>query len=412
MSHKPYDIAVLGGTLSARIAATLLARTGRKVLFLRQREATAPTWFYSSLFLEKLLGLLGGRSCFTAPLPFQVISRRARITLHPDLALDQELHRELGPAAAPALHLLNDLNRLGSQLEELLWAHGGLPWPSLRDRGRFRLQCLRRKIRVQDSEQPLTRLLEPLAEPARQLLSDLLQGLALVPLEQLTQADAALLWTQAMRPEQLKEPDFSQMLSKRFEQFHGATADLEQLTNLHRDGRRFTGGMFKEGGRFTATTFLLGDLRWRERFAPLDLSGLTSGPATFLHNLGDLTGQVSPLLKSRVVCGGPLPLRLTLTTHEGRHLGEIQGCGPANPRQVQTQLEPVLPFARYPLPASDAPPADQADSPPPPHLGQLPLKLAGNLYCADSTALLPALGAAGAALLAWTLNAQLGAAGR
>ncbi|PLX78720.1 MAG: hypothetical protein C0614_08395, partial [Desulfuromonas sp.] len=64
MSVRQYDIAVIGGTLSARIAAALLAKSGQRVLFVRQREATAPTWFHSSLFLQNLLGLLGGRSCF------------------------------------------------------------------------------------------------------------------------------------------------------------------------------------------------------------------------------------------------------------------------------------------------------------------------------------------------------------
>ena len=51
------------------IAAALLAKRGSRVLFLRHQEATAPAWFHSSLFLEKLLGTLGGRACFVAGSP-------------------------------------------------------------------------------------------------------------------------------------------------------------------------------------------------------------------------------------------------------------------------------------------------------------------------------------------------------
>ena len=48
MSVKSYDITIIGGSLAARIAAALLAKSGRRVLLLRCREETAPAWFHSS----------------------------------------------------------------------------------------------------------------------------------------------------------------------------------------------------------------------------------------------------------------------------------------------------------------------------------------------------------------------------
>ena len=406
MSVRQYDIAVIGCTLSARIAAALLAKSGQRVLFVRQREATAPTWFHSSLFLQNLLDLLGGRSCFAASQPFQVLAEEARITLHPDVALEGELQRELGPASTDALLILSTLHRLGKQLENVLWQNGGLPWPSVAGRTRFKLLCARRKLKTERLHTPVNALLKNLTDPARQLLRDLFQGLALAPIDQISQGEAAMLWTQVMGSEHLKEPDFSQLLSKRFEQFHGAKDDLEQLADLQREGRRWTGGRFKEGGRFTATTFLLGDRRWLEHFAPLSTS-LPVADHSFQLPLGDLTGQLSPLLEARVVCGGPTPLRLTISTQNERTYGQIDGYGRFDPNQLHEQLEPVLPFARYQFP----PPTSETDGsvvhPICPVLGNQPLKLADNLYLADSTTLFPGLGAAGAALLGWTLYRKL-----
>jgi hypothetical protein len=40
-------------------------------------------------------------------------------------------------------------------------------------------------------------------------------------------------------------------------------------------------------------------------------------------------------------------------------------------------------------------------------LTSLPLRIGANLYCADSSTLLPEMGASGAALLGWTLAENL-----
>ena len=74
------------------------------------------------------------------------------------------------------------------------------------------------------------------------------------------------------------------------------------------------------------------------------------------------------------------------------------------------QLEPVLPFAKYSLEAlgHEHGPTPRAERQDPIPLAGLPLRVGSNLYWADNTVLLPEMDGAGAALLAWTILANLG----
>ncbi len=411
MSSKRYDIAIIGGSLSARIAASLLAKQGSRVLFLRCREATASAWFPSSLFLEKLLGILGGRACFVGQRPIQVISRHARVTLSSDIPLDEELQREFGGKANATISWLSALHDLGVALEELFWDNNGLCWPSLKTTARFRMLCLRRRLKWTELDAPIATELEHHPEKVRLFLTDLFQGLSLMPTSSLSRAGAALLWAQALRPENLREPDFSQLLNKRFDQFHGSKAHLDELEALDFDGSRWTGGRFKTGGQFSAATFLLGDTRWSDRFHA-GKTRLPSQPQPLSScRTSELTGQLSPLLETRVICGGPRPLRLAIEEQDLQLTGRLLGAPGMSEEQLRTQLEPILPFARYRILPDDEPSAapQTAAGPPPPHrLAELPLRIGSNLYCADGNALLPEMGAAGAALLGWTLAHHLG----
>ena len=410
MSIKHYDIAIIGGSLAARIAAALLAKQGSKVFFLRHREATASAWSHSSLFLEKLLGTLGGMSCFMEHKPIQVLSRKARVTLSRDIPLDRELSREFGPDGPAVTRWLEQLATQGDRLEDLLWENGGLPWPSLKTSARFKLLSLRRKINWSELDAPLATSLEQLPQAAVTFVIDLLQGLALKKIHELSLAQAALLWTQVMRPEILKEPDFSQLLSKRFDQFHGLRASLEDLVRLDYRDSRWTGGQLKDGGQFTADNFLLGDTRWSGYFAPGQTITLPEANNLSRHATGPLTGQLSPLLASRVICGGDLPLRLAIDTAEDELQGQIVSPGAAQEDDLRRQLEPALPFARYKLSEEVEPPGRQPAAETarqPQSLTRLPLRIGSNLYCADNNALLAEMGPAGAALLGWTLTENL-----
>ena len=84
---------------------------------------------------------------------------------------------------------------------------------------------------------------------------------------------------------------------------------------------------------------------------------------------------------------------------------------------IHQQLEPVLPFAKYHL--LDVCPPDLANTQltegtrategaQPMQLTKLPVHIGTNLYCADRTTMFPEMGAASAALLAWTLVENLG----
>lgn len=410
MSSKHYDIAIIGGSLSARIAATLLAKQGSKVLFLRNREAQAPAWFHSSLFLEKLLGVLGGRDCYVAQRPIQVISEKSRVTLSNDIPFEEELSREFGESGRALSQWLELLSGLGVKLEEFLWENGGLPWPTLKAAGRLKLLSLRRRINWQELELPVSQGIAHFPEPEKSFLTDLLQGLSSTKVDKLSYARAAILWAQALRPENLKEPDFSQMLSKRFEQFHGAKAELDQLKSLDDNGTRWVGGTFTSGGQFTADNFLLGDKMWLDKFASLDSSRLPLASPPVVYRTSDLTGQLSPLLATRVICGGDLPLRLAIDEHEGELRGLVLSHGSATESMLRLQMEPVLPFAKYRLEeeASALKPNQNREEPLSLPLSNLPLRIDKNLYCADRTAILPEMGAAGAALLGWTIARNLG----
>ena len=428
MSSKHYDIVIIGGSVAARIAAALLAKQGNRVLFLRNREAktpawfhsslflrnreaNAPAWFHSSLFLEKLLGVLGGRACFVVQQPIQVISEKARVTLSSDVQLEDELSREFGDDGKDVNQWLEELHLQGIKLEEFFWESGGLPWPSLKAKGHLKLLSLKRRINWSELEVPISQSIERFNGSAKSFLTDLLQGLSSTRITQLSYSRAAMLWAQTLRPENLKEPDFSEMLNKRFEQFHGAKGQIDDLKSLDYNGSKWTGGQFKSGGSFTADSFLLGDKQWLDFFSPLERSKLPLPEPPSVYRTSNLAGQLSPLLASRVICGGELPMRMAIEEHEEELRGLVVSDARSSESQVRLQMEGILPFAKYsisedslPLEAKTNNKTDRAIKP----LASLPIRIDKNLYCADRTVLLPEMGAAGAALLGWTLAENLG----
>jgi hypothetical protein len=411
MNSKHYDIVIIGGSVAARIAAALLVKQGNRVLFLRNHEAKAPAWFHSSLFLEKLLGVLGGRACFVAQQPIQVISEKARVTLSSDVQLEDELSREFGDDGEAVSQWLEDLRLQGIKLEEFFWESGGLPWPSLKAKGHLKLHSLKRRINWQELEAPVSLSIERFSEAAKGFLTDLLQGLSSNRITQLSYSRAAMLWAQTLRPENLKEPDFSEMLNKRFEQFHGAKGQLDDLKSLDYNGSKWTGGQFKSGGFFTADNFLLGDKHWIDKFTPLETNRLPLPEPPSVYRTSNLAGQLSPLLARRIICGGERPMRMAIEEHEEELHGLIVSDARSSESLVRLQMEAILPFAKYrfsedsmPLAAETNDIADCAVKP----LTNLPIRIDKNLYCADRTVLLPEMGAAGAALLGWTLAENLG----
>ena len=355
--------------------------------------------------------MLGGRACFVAQQPIQVISEKARVTLSSDVQLEDELSREFGDDGKAVSQWLEELRLQGIKLEEFFWESGGLPWPSLKAKGHLKLLSLKRRINWSELEAPVSQSIERFNGSAKSFLTDLLQGLSSTRITQLSYSRAAMLWAQTLRPENLKEPDFSEMLNKRFEQFHGAKGQINDLKSIDYNGSQWTGGQFKSGGSFTADSFLLGDKQWLDKFSPLERSKLPLPEPPSVYRTSNLAGQLSPLLASRVICGGELPMRMAIEEHEEELRGLIVSDARSSESLVRLQMEGILPFAKYsfsedslPLEAKTNNKADCAVKP----LASLPIRIDKNLYCADRTVLLPEMGAAGAALLGWTLVENLG----
>jgi len=407
---KHYDIAIVGGSLAAQIAAALLVKQGNRVLFLSETGMKSPTWFHSSLFLEKILGVLGGRSCFMAQRPIQIVSECSRLTISNDISLDKELQREFGASGPAISNWLAELQEQGQRLEELFWENGGLPWPSFKAKARFKLLCVRNRLNQSVLERPIADQLSGFVGPLRAFLTDLLQGLSLTPVNNLSTARAAILWAQAQRPENVIGADFSKTLEKRFDQFHGTRSQLENLQPFDFSGSRWTGGQLVSGGRFSAENFLIGDQRLAGLFAAGEPVRAPCAPFRTAWQTGNLAGHLSSLLGTRLICGGPLSLRLAIEQADEQQHGLVHSTEGATVDEIRRQLEPVLPFAKYRLDAlgreqGPTPRAERQESIP---LARLPLRASSNLYWADNTALLPEMDGAGAALLAWTILANLG----
>jgi len=269
---------------------------------------------------------------------------------------------------------------------------------------------MRKRVNLSLLEQPVKDQLSVFAASPRRFLTDMLQGLSLTPVGNLSTARAAILWAQAQRPENVRGAEFSQTLEKRFDQFHGAKAPLKGLKPFEFDGSRWTGGQLVSGGRFSADNFLIGDQRLAALFAAGEPIQVPCVPVRAAWQTGNLAGQLSVLLGTRVICGGQLPLRLAIEQANEQLHGLVHSTEDATDEEIRRQLEPVLPFAKYQLEALGR---EQRSTPL--EKGQetmlltgLPVRAGRNLYWADNTVLLPEMDGAGAALLAWTILANLG----
>ncbi len=407
MKNSRFDIAIVGNRLAARMAAALLAKQGKRLILVGAPGCPDP-WQHSSLFLDKLLATLGGLSQVTPGQAFQVLSRRARVTVHREVPLAGELQREFGGVAQALVDLLDGLEKIGRQLELLLWEYGGLPGQGLRAAASWRWLCLRRKLPLNRLGVPLADHLRQLPESAAEWLSDLFQGLSLQPLTALTVADGALLWAHARHPTGIAEEELSALLHKRLEQFHGVEAGLADLASLEYRNHLWTVTLHS-GGSFQAGQLVLGDL---DGELPLRDAALPLHPVTPSQQLVTtaLDGQLSPLLESRVIAGGALPLRMVTASDTTGMTASISTSVLADEAQIRRQLAPVLPFADYSL-HGKASGHNTLRLPDPsaaaPSLFKLPIGLGSRLWCTDETRLLPHLGLGGAALLAWTLVHQL-----
>lgn len=407
MSTSHFDILVLGSSPAARMAAALCAEGGRKVLLLDSDPAPpqAP-WCHPSLHLERLLETLGGRACLRPTPAIQVHAGTTRLTLHGRQTLEAELLRECRQQQPQMLKLLEGLQQQGQQLEEILWRCQGLPLTGWRSRLRFRWQLLRRGKSFGPLCRPLSTALKPLGATAGLTLETLFSGLALAPADKLTVAEAALLWHCASRIESLDWEPFTQLLEKRFEQFHGKTEPARDLKQIkRRNDRRFELSL-KGHPAATASWVLLGDKRVAEKLPAEIWAPSPEEPLQQRYSALLRLGHPSSLLAPGILVDQPGGLRLSLPAEAGAPLGiEAGGGATGDTGQLLARLETVLPFTELALvPAATTTMANTSKTRryPFPGAGGCINLAAGLLYC-DGQGVLPHLGLPGEAILGTTV---------
>lgn len=398
MTQSAFDVLILGDGPGGRMAGALLARAGCRVLALRSADAPAPAWFFSSLVLERLLDQLDGRAVLGRPLHFQYLSGAVRLDLHGRDPLAAELRREYPGAAETVAKPLEDLQELGEKLGLLLWEHGGLPVGKGVSRWGLFGRLLRQGLTPGRLNTPLAERLRDQESPAAAgLLRGLLSGLALAPADSVSLAEAALLWHGVLRPHGVSVAGLDELLLRRFRQFHGAEEDLATLQGVEPGtaGCRLT---FKGRAPVTAGRIVLAGPP-----PGCQLPGYPPDAPAQPLRLG-LAGQVSPVLAEHLVVDGTPPVRLALDGRPGEQRLTVEAAAAADPDELATRLESLLPFALGAPPAA----GPHGAPPPAPGLSAAAGRLAPARHLLDcGPRVLPALGPAGEILAGYSVAAHI-----
>lgn len=353
-SHH-FDAVILGDSLAARITGALLARAGCRLLTLRPAKTLpVPTWFFSSLLLERILDQLDGRAVLTKPQPFQYLADDVRLDFHGRNPLPEEIRREFPAAADEILATTTALAALGDKLATLLWEQGGLPLSGLTSRWSFAIRCLRKGLTQGRLHELLGDRLDELdSTVAAGFLSGLLPGLALRSAEELTLAEAALLWHGVMRPTAASAAGLEGLLQRRYQQFHGQEDDLARLESFAPGRHQPSRLHFRGGQQMMASAVVVGAAD-AAAFLPKPMQIPTGAdnrhqPQIFL---GD---KVPPVLADHVVLAGTPPLRLYFSGAGDQRRVRVE-CRQELPAEgIKARLETLLPFATLAVPGMTRP---------------------------------------------------------
>jgi hypothetical protein len=416
MSQAYFDVIILGDSLAARIAGTLLAKGGCRVLSFQEPSEFPAVWLHSSLHLERLLERLDGRSSFSPPASFQVLTADSRLEFLQPSTLEGELRREFAGGYEEVSGLLNHLQSLGHRLEEALWESGGLPLLGISSRLRFAHRRLRRGLTRRALRKPFESILTGLHhEPARRALSALFAGLSMTPVDRLSVSEAALLWNSAVRAEGVSPDRLEKLLTRRYEQFNGRTEKLSGLQSLQLEGSRLSGAVLKEGGRYGARYFLIGSpAGWNLLQKPLKIA-FRSHFSRLRFCTSPLRGGISPMFAERVIPDASFPVRFDFSSSGEEIIATVEcTTGSPPPENLRNTLgnilKPLFPFASYQLEPSGEPESipDGAGRAKQSFPGATSsLRLQKNLFICHGPGVLPSLGAAGDVITGLTVADHL-----
>ncbi len=405
MSQRHYQLMVLGDSLASSLAAVLLSKQGVRVLSFQRNSVPDGPWFPSSLLLERILELLGGLSCYTSPIPFQVITDRSRVEFNGVFPLEEELRREFADCHPRLAAMLGNLDDIAQRFENHFWPTGMLPLYGNASHLNFAWQKLRSGRFKTNYAQPLSGLL---AEFNRSAAGDFLQllfsGLAQMPLERLSVIEGALLWAGVIRKRSVSPSGLDALLRHRFEQFHGATEDIGAIQKIKTQEKRLTEVVLQNGNTCSADWYLI-DAPQVLPLLPADLQRADEVQHRQLIATSIFPeDQFPPVLAPRVLLAGKNPLRLSFVARDRQvqcTLKTFRTTVDDTPTaaEMQRALADILPFAQISCEITRAGgplPAAALRTPFPGFSGSL--LLGGNAVFHYGPSLLPALGAQGEVL--------------
>jgi len=409
-----YDVIILGDSLAGRIAATLLARGGCRVLSLEEDLPVSPVWFTSSLHLEKLLENLSGRACLTAPPSFQLLSSASRIDFSNHHPLDEELSREFPEDSKTLNELLTSLRSYGELLETILLGAGRAPLKGLGNGVRFRWKALRGGLGFSFGGTTLAKHLDKLAlgRESHAFVEALFTGLSLIDFTSLSYAEAAIIWNSHSREHGASASGLDTLLHQRYEQFHGKTEALANLRQIDTSGQQVRQVVLKNGSSCTADHYLLASAAAAKQLSPafnhrkLQLASQPSRVVT-----GEVKGELSPLLSRRVILSDEDVLRLSFGKRGENTLCAIDvPSGHRVPTEdtLRKALSPAFAFTRFELnmPEEKASLASRRTARS--WLGQqTTTRLLPNALLCEGVSLLPALGATGETIVGSALASYI-----
>ncbi len=366
MIKNHYDVIFLGSNLSTWVAASLLAKAGLRVMSFPSPHCPCPPWIPSSLFLERILEQLAERTLNHQPFHLQVVNQHTRLECNGPHSLTEECQREFPSCHAEVVHLLDTLQQWGDGLQRAVLATGGLPLFGLGSRLQFRKRLLKEKVPAKIIQQTLADMLSTSdAAGAQRTLASLFCGLSLAENpEQLTVAEAAMLWSDLRRNKHFSGPALCSLLEQRYEQFHGAIDELSSIKSIKQQNDSDLVVNMKGNRSCSADHYIVAD---RPAHETLPWQSEYPEPRLLTRTTSRFAPSPPALLAQTLIIGDSPVVRLIFKD-------KTQGCTIESPVSdgddmdtfLGEKISRILPFCRYELdsPGSASTPEGGQNVPP------------------------------------------------